>query len=50
MSTINKSLPIFKNIHQKYIDESSGYENINPQLDLSKYVVHSSKFKNFFYP
>lgn len=43
MSTINKTLPIFKNIQQKIINESSQYENIKPYMPLSRVDGQSSK-------
>lgn len=47
-SSINKSLPIFKNIQPKLINEND-YQSMNSKMAFSKYAVgNSSKKINFF--
>ena len=46
MNTINQNLPLFKNIQQQIVNESSNYENIKSKqkMPLSRIDVQASKF------
>lgn len=45
MNTINESLPLFKNMQQPIVADTSNYENIKPKqkYPLSRIDVQSSK-------
>ena len=45
MNTINQNLPLFKNIQQQIVNESSNYENIKSKqkMPLSRIDVQASK-------
>ena len=46
MNTINESLPLFKNMQQPIVADTSNYENIKPKqkMPLSRLDVQSSKY------
>ena len=46
MNTINQNLPLFKNMQQQLVSDSSNYENIKPKkkLNLYRLDIHNSKF------
>ena len=46
MNTINQNLPIFKNLENQIISNTSNYENIKPKkkLNLYRLDIHNSKF------
>ena len=51
MNTINQNLPLFKNMQQAIVEDTSNYENIKPKqkMPLSRIDFQSSKFcKNNF--
>ena len=45
MNTINQNLPLFKNMQQQLVIDSSNYENIKPKqkMPLSRIDVQASK-------
>ncbi len=51
MNTINQNLPLFKNMQQQLVSDSSNYENIKPKqkMPLSRIDVQASKFCNNYY-
>ena len=46
MSTINQNLPLFKNMQQQLVSDTSNYENIKPnqKMPLSRIDVQTSKY------
>ena len=46
MNTINQNLPLFKNMQQAIVEDTSNYENIKPKqkMPLSRIDFQSSKF------
>ena len=49
MNTINQNLPLFKNMQQQLISDSSNYENIKPKqkMPLSRIDIQASKFISY---
>ena len=51
MNTINQNLPLFKNMQQQLVSDSSNYENIKPKqkMPLSRIDTQASKFSLIYY-
>ena len=51
MNTINQNLPLFKNMQQQLVSDSSNYENIKPKqkMPLSRIDTQASKFTLIYY-
>ena len=49
LNTINQNLPLFKNMQQQLISDSSNYENIKPKqkMPLSRIDIQASKFISY---
>ncbi len=45
MNTINQNLPLFKNMKQTLVEDTSNYENIKPKqkIPLSRIDIQTSK-------